>query len=113
MPVRIGTSSSNVSYKRRFELVAVLVKMSFTEYDIKVMLAELREACRRIRKLHMTWKTVATQRLVEMNHLRALETLQLGGEVMVSIGAMYIMGGSFQFDCLQRGKKLPRGCGQM
>ena len=39
------------------------------------MLAELREACRRIRKLSTLRKTVATHRLKELRHLHALKKL--------------------------------------
>ena len=37
----------------------VRVKISFTVCDVRVMLADLREASRRVRKLSMVWKTVA------------------------------------------------------
>ena len=37
------------------------------------MLAESREACRRIQKLRMLWKTVVAHRLKELRHLHALE----------------------------------------
>ena len=49
--------------------------MSFTECDVRVMLAELRETCRRVRKLSMVWKAVATHRLEKRNHLRLREKL--------------------------------------
>ena len=39
------------------------------ECDVRVMLGELREACRRIRKPNMAWTIVATHRLEKMNHL--------------------------------------------
>ena len=39
------------------------------------MLAESREACKRIRTLGMLRKTVATHRLKELRHLRAVEKL--------------------------------------
>ena len=39
------------------------------------MLAESREACTRIRKLIMVWKTVITHRLKELEHFPALEKL--------------------------------------
>ena len=54
-------------------MVAILIKINVTECDVKVMLAELKEACRRVRKLNMVWKTVTTHRLGEINNLRALE----------------------------------------
>ena len=50
--------------------------MSFTECDVRVKLAELRETCRRIRKLNMILKTVDTHRYKEVNHLRVLEKLE-------------------------------------
>ena len=49
--------------------------MSFTENDIGVMLAESRETRKCIRKLSMLRKTVATHRVKELRHLRAVEKL--------------------------------------
>ena len=50
--------------------------MNFTESDIRViMLAESREACRRIRKLSTSRKTVAIHRLKEMKNISAVEKL--------------------------------------
>ena len=39
------------------------------------MIAESREACKRLRKLDMIRKIVATHRLKELRHLRAVEKL--------------------------------------
>ena len=49
--------------------------MNFTEYDITAILAESRKVCKRIRKLGMLWKTVATHCLKELIHLREVEKL--------------------------------------
>ena len=49
--------------------------MNCTECDVTAMLAELREACKRIPKLSMLRKTVVTHRLKELRHLRAVEKL--------------------------------------
>ena len=49
--------------------------MKFTECDVSSMIAESREACERLRKLGMLRKTVATHRLKELRHLRAVEKL--------------------------------------
>ena len=43
--------------------------------DVTVTLTESREACKRIRKLSMLWKTVVAHRLKESKHLRAVEKL--------------------------------------
>ena len=49
--------------------------MNFTESDIRVMLSESREACKRIRKLSMLRKTVATHRLKKLRYFCAVEKL--------------------------------------
>ena len=49
--------------------------MDITESDIRVMQAESREACKRIRKLSIVWKIVDTHRLKELKHLRGVEKL--------------------------------------
>ena len=49
--------------------------MNFTQCDLTAMLVESKEACKRIRKLGMLWKTAATHRLKESRHLRAVEKL--------------------------------------
>ena len=49
--------------------------MKFTEDDVSAMIAESREACKRLRKPGMLRKTVATQHLKELTHLRAVEKL--------------------------------------
>ena len=49
--------------------------MKFTERDESAMIAQSREACKRLRKLGTSRKTVATHRLKDMRHLRALEKL--------------------------------------
>ena len=49
--------------------------MNFSKSDIRAMLAESRKGCRRIRKLSIMWKTVATHRLKELRHLRVVEKL--------------------------------------
>ena len=58
--------------KQRSELVP---KMQFTECDVSVIVAESREACKRLRKLGMLRKTVAAYRLKELRYLRAVEKL--------------------------------------
>ena len=52
-----------------------VIKMKFTEDDVSAMVAKSREACKRLRKLGMLWKTVATHHLKELRHLRAVEKL--------------------------------------
>ena len=81
--------------------------MNFTESGIRVMLAESREACKRIRKLSKLRETVATHRLKELRHLRTLESLHPGGEVMALIDAMYTMDSGFTAHYPPRQKKLP------
>ena len=49
--------------------------MNFTECDVTAILAKSREDCKCIRELGMLWKTVATHRLKELRHLRAVEKL--------------------------------------
>ena len=49
--------------------------MNVTECDVTAMLAESRKACKRIRKLGMLGKTIATHRLKELRYLRAVEKL--------------------------------------
>ena len=46
--------------------------MSFTERDVTVMHAELKAVYRRVRKLIMVRKIIATHRLEKMNRLRLL-----------------------------------------
>ena len=58
--------------KQRFELVP---KMKFTKYDVSVMIAKSREACKRLQKLGMLRKTVATHHLNKLRHLCAVEKL--------------------------------------
>ena len=52
-----------------------MVKMKFTEDEVSAMIAESKEACKRLRKLGMIGKTVARPRLKELRHLRAVEKL--------------------------------------
>ena len=52
-----------------------VVKMKLTEDDVSAMVAESREACKRLRKLGMIRKTVATHRVKELRHLRAVEKI--------------------------------------
>ena len=49
--------------------------MNITEYDLTAMLDESRVVYKRIRKLDMLKKTVATHRLNELSRLRAVEKL--------------------------------------
>ena len=49
--------------------------MKFMECGVSAMIAELREACKLIRKLGMLRKTVAIHRLKELTHLCAVEKL--------------------------------------
>ena len=49
--------------------------MKYSKYVMLVMIAEVREACKRLRKLGMMRKTVATYRLKELRHLHAVEKL--------------------------------------
>ena len=53
--------------------------MYFPECDITAMLAELREACKRKRKLGMLMKTTAIHRRKELRHLRAVKKLVAWG----------------------------------
>ena len=50
--------------------------MKFTKCDVSAMITESREACKSLRKLRMLRKTVATHRLKELRHLRAVEKLK-------------------------------------
>ena len=52
-----------------------VLKIKYTEDDVSAMIAESREACKRLWKLGMIRKTVATHRLKELIHLRAVEKL--------------------------------------
>ena len=52
-----------------------VIKMKLTEDDVSAMVAESREACKRLRKLGMIRKTVATHRFKELRHLRAAENI--------------------------------------
>ena len=47
--------------------------MKFTECDVSAMIAESREAWKRLQKLGMLRKIVVTHRLKELRHLRAVE----------------------------------------
>ena len=51
--------------------------MKFTEYDVSAMIAESREACKRIRKLGILRKTIATHHLKELRHLRPVGKLAI------------------------------------
>ena len=50
-----------------------VVKMKYSEDGMSAMIAESREACKHLRKLGKIMKTVATHRLEELRHLRAVE----------------------------------------
>ena len=52
-----------------------VVKIKYTEDAVSATITESREACKRLRKLGMMSKTVATHRLKELRHLRAVEKL--------------------------------------
>ena len=52
-----------------------MVKMEYTEDKVSAIIAESREACKRLRKLGMIRKTVATHRLKELRYLRAAKKL--------------------------------------
>ena len=52
-----------------------VAKMKYPEDETSAMIAESREACKRLRKLGMVRKTVATHRLKELRHLHAVEKL--------------------------------------
>ena len=86
--------------------------MDYTECDVTAKLAESRYASKRMRKLGMLWKTVATHHLKELRHLRTVENLQPGGEVMVSIDARHAMDSGFAVHYPPLRKKPPRVCGQ-
>ena len=58
--------------KQSSELVP---RMKLTECDVSAMITELQEACKRLRKLGMLRKTVATHRLKELRHFRGVEKL--------------------------------------
>ena len=58
-----------------FSTGSSVIKIKFTEDDVSAMIAKSREACKRLRKLGMIRKTVATHRLKELRHLRAVEKL--------------------------------------
>ena len=57
-----------------FSTGSCMIKMKYKEDDVSAMIAESREACKRLHKLYMLWKTVATHRVKELRHLRAVET---------------------------------------
>ena len=57
---------------QRSELV---LKMKFVEFDVSAKVGESREACKRLRKLGILRKTVATHHLKELIYLRAVEKL--------------------------------------
>ena len=52
-----------------------MVKMKYSEDEMSAMIAKSREACKRLRKLGMIRKTIATHCLKELRHLRAVEKL--------------------------------------
>ena len=52
-----------------------MMKIKYTEDEVSGMIAESREACKRLRKVGMIRKIVATHRLKELRHLRAVEKL--------------------------------------
>ena len=58
-----------------FSTGSSVIKMKLTEDDISAMIAQSREACKRLRKLGMLRKTVTSHRLKELIHLRAVEKL--------------------------------------
>ena len=51
------------------------MKVKYLEDEISAMIAESRESCKRLRKLGMIRKTVATHHFKELRHLRAVEKL--------------------------------------
>ena len=59
-----------------FSTGSCVMKMKYAENEVSAMIAESREACKRLRKLGMIRKTVATHHLKELKHLRAVETLE-------------------------------------
>ena len=61
--------------KTTFSTGSNVMKIKFTEDDVSAMIAESREACKRLRKLGMIRKTVATHRLKKLRRLRAVEKL--------------------------------------
>ena len=81
--------------------------MKFTEDDTSAMIAGSRVACKRLQKLGMVWQTVATHRLKELRHLRAVENSQPGGEIMGSIDVMYAMISGFTAPYPPHWNKLP------
>ena len=58
-----------------FSTDSSMVKMKYTEHEVSAMIAESREACKRLQKLDMIRKTVETDRLNELRRLRAVEKL--------------------------------------
>ena len=52
-----------------------VMKVKYTDDEVSAMVAESRKAGKRLRKLDMIRKTVATHRLKELRHLRAVERL--------------------------------------
>ena len=52
-----------------------VVKTKYPEDEMSAMIAESRQACKRLRKLGMIRKTVVTHRLKKLRHLRAVEKL--------------------------------------
>ena len=58
-----------------FSTGSCMVKTKYTEDEVSAMIAESREACKRLRKLEIIRKTVATHRLKELRYLRAVEKL--------------------------------------
>ena len=58
-----------------FSFDSSVIKIKFTEDDVPAMIAETREACKRLRKLGMLRKSVVTHRLKKLRHLRAVEKL--------------------------------------
>ena len=51
------------------------MKVKYTKDEVSAMIPESREACKRLRKLGMIRKTVATHRLKKLRHLRTVEKL--------------------------------------
>ena len=52
-----------------------VVTMKYSEDEMSAMIAESREACKRLQKPDMIRKTIATQRLKKMRHFCAVEKL--------------------------------------
>ena len=52
-----------------------VVKMKYSKDEMSAMIAESREACKRLQKLGRIMKTVITHRLEKLRHLRSVEKL--------------------------------------